>query len=117
MKRIEKFVLILSIVTAIKVCAVPFITNVLKLQILSGPSQAAANALSSLGWISAVAFVLVNMACGILLLLESKEENLSQWVWLLFGLTFGLNAVIVFYLYMLFVEIRHKERKSDESVN
>jgi uncharacterized membrane protein len=117
MKRIEKFVLILSIVTAIKVCAAPFITSVLKPQILSGPSQAAANALSSLGWISAIAFVLVNLVCGILLLLESKEEKLSQWVWLLFGLTFGLEAVIMFYLYMLFVEIKLKWKRSDESAS
>jgi hypothetical protein len=117
MKRIEKFVLILSIVTFIKVSTVPFITSVLKPLMLSAPSEAAAKAVSSFGWISSTAFILTNLVCGILLFIESKEEKLSRWVWLLFGLTFGLEAVIMFYLYMIFIEIRLKWKRSDESAS
>lgn len=116
MKRIEKFVLILSIITAIKVCTMPVITSILQQQMRSGLPQAMANATNSIGLLSTIAFVLSNLVCGIWLLFESKEEKLAHWVWLLFGLTFGINAVIMFFLYLLFVEIRLKWKRSDEAV-
>lgn len=116
MKRIEKFVLILSIVTAIKFCATPIITLILKQQISSAPPQAMANAAFSLSFLPMIELVLINMVCGIWLYFESKDENLSRWVWLIFGLALGLQAVIMFYLYMLFIESKYKLRKSDESV-
>lgn len=112
MKRVEKFVLILSIVTAIKVWAVPFVTQIYKRQLmLSTPPEAMANAATSLVWVSVIALILTNLICGIWLLFDSKEEKLTPWVWFLFGIVFGINSIIVFYLYILLTEIKLKWRE------
>ncbi|HEX2965946.1 MAG TPA: hypothetical protein VHO84_09175 [Syntrophorhabdaceae bacterium] len=115
MKRIEKFVLVLSIITAIKTCAVPAITSVLQHQVRHSPPQAFADAAGSITFVSFIGFVLANGACAVWLLFESRKEKLSSYIWSLFGLTFGLNGVIMFYLYMILSEIRLKWAKSDES--
>lgn len=116
MKRIEKFMLILSVITAIKMFALPIITTNMRQQLNSGNMQAIANAGSSVGWIGVATLVLTNLVCGIWLLLDSKQEKLSSWVWFLSGVVFGLNAVIVFYLFLLYIEIRLKWRQTDQSI-
>jgi hypothetical protein len=115
MKRVEKFVLILSIVTAIKVCATPVITMIWKQQLATGTPQAFIDATNSIGWLGVVVHVLTNLICGIWLLFDSKEEKLSHWVWFLFGIVFGVDSIILFYLYILLSEIKLKGKRPDES--
>jgi hypothetical protein len=115
MKRVEKFVLILSIVTAIKVCAAPVITMILKKQLATGNPQAYVDATTSMGWLGVVVLVFTNLICGLWLLFDSKEEKLSHWVWFLFGIVVGVNSIIVFYLYILLSEIKLKGKRPDES--
>lgn len=114
MKRVEKFVLILSVVTAIKVCAVPAITMILKQQLATGNPQAYLDATTSLGWLGVFALVFTNLICGLWLLFDSKDEKLSHWVWFLFGIVMGIDSIILFYLYMLLSEIKLKWREQGE---
>lgn len=116
MQRIEKFILSLCILTALKASTTQALISAYKYMIASSVSpETLAYALNLFTWINSIGFILANLFCGIWIFFETKEEKLTRWVWLLFGLTFGLEAVIMFYLYMLFVEIRYKWKKSDET--
>ena len=60
--------------------------------------------------ISFFLFFIVNIGSTIWLYVESKNADLKAWIWSLFGLFFGLMAVLIFYLSAIYDHIRNAER-------
>jgi phosphoglycerol transferase MdoB-like AlkP superfamily enzyme len=52
--------------------------------------------------------VLIDIAIGVWLFKESKKENRPPWVWFLFGCTFHLTAVAVFYLIRIHEQLQNR---------
>lgn len=59
---------------------------------------------AQLKWITTARSLLsipVNLAVGIWLSLQAKKSNSTPWIWLLFGLVYGLIAAALFFLVKL----------------
>jgi hypothetical protein len=52
---------------------------------------------------------LANIGAGLWLYFEARAARVAVWVWSMFGLTFGLEGVIVFYLVQLYGQKRATE--------
>jgi len=53
-----------------------------------------------------------SVACGIWLFLEAKRESRPRWLWCLAGLTLNINAVILFFVWLAFQDIRQMHNKA-----
>ncbi len=52
--------------------------------------------------------IIVNVIVGIWLFIQARQSGGTAWIWLLFGMVYGLVAVVLFFL------LRVYERKSQE---
>ena len=110
MKRIEKLAIALVIAWIIQAITLPAIFTVLPKQIISNPNIS--TYLLSYGAMllrSAVALL-----CGVWLFYEAKEEQQNKWIWCFFGLVFQLNAVMIFYAYVIVHLLKAKRIESSE---
>ena len=108
MKKIEKYLVIISVVSLLQAFTWPAVTQYLKSEVLSGSQNAVINVASALGWIAVIVYLVTHIVCGIWLFVEARAEKMRTWVWFLFGLTFQLSAVTLFYIYLLFTSARQK---------
>jgi hypothetical protein len=65
-----------------------------------GPEYAAINSANVRLVTSARSFLsmIVNLAIGIWLFIQAKENNNRPWIWLLFGMIYGLIAPVLFFI-------------------
>lgn len=53
----------------------------------------------------------VHIAIGVWLFFEAKRNQKSKWSWLLFGIVFGLVAVVLFVLLQIHADLRTRKEK------
>ena len=46
--------------------------------------------------------IMVNLAIGIWLFIQARQSNNVPWIWLLFGLIYGLIAAVLFYILRIY---------------
>ena len=97
-KRIERLVIVVLILWVVSLIPNPLTTIVAarmyghyEFQQFHFLKSALASASLLLSWA-------VNIAVGIWLFLEAKRGQKTKWLWLLFGIVFGLVAVALFVL-------------------
>ena len=114
MKKLEKFAIVLIvlwILQAIAAGATPFwIRHMLEAKnVTAGMGQ-----LKILtGFFALIIGLGTSVACGIWLFLEAKRESRPRWLWCLAGLNLKINAVILFFVWLAFQEIRQMRIKND----
>jgi hypothetical protein len=59
-----------------------------------------------LGYVSLAGSSLIAIGCGIWLFKEAQKEKQGKWMWCLLGLLFQLQAIVIFYLYIILQELR-----------
>ena len=112
MKSIEKFAIVLIVLSALQLFAAPallwaslhFVSASGKIEPLS----------TIVGGLSAVVRISINVVCAVWLHREAKRHSASPWVWCLLGFTSGLIAVALFYVYMLYLQGKTNETKQGE---
>jgi len=52
----------------------------------------------------------VNIAVGVWLFLEAKRGQKAKWIWLLFGIVFGLVAVALFVLLQIQEDLKNRKQ-------
>ena len=46
--------------------------------------------------------IIVNLVIGIWLFIQARQSKSTPWIWLLFGMVYGLIAAVLFYLLRIF---------------
>lgn len=102
MKNIEKMVIVLSglwLITQIN----NYLFNIVSLHFLGPRIFYLINGLDNLLMriSQSILPALVQIGIGIWLFQQARRDERSRWVWGLFGLTFGINAAILYFLMQL----------------
>ena len=105
MKRYEKFALLL-IVFLIVSRIVPFVGDIYVARTYGPPDLVPFQVLKTWESISILLVALVHIGAAIWMISEAKIENLNRWIWGLFGLTFGLIGLVIFYLVLLYQQLQ-----------
>ena len=97
-RRIEQLAIILLILWAVTLIPNPLLT-ILAARLYSnqefGQFKFLQSAMASAGMILSWA---VHIGVGCWLFLEAQRSQKAKWVWVLFGIVFGLEAVVLFVL-------------------
>ena len=97
MKKIEVLVIVVIILWIIGL--IPNISSSIMLKIYPpSESNEAISYLKSTALIRSILTVSVQIGIAIWLFFEASKGNESRWVWLLFGLIYGILAAILFYI-------------------
>lgn len=59
-------------------------------------------------WAQALIYYLVNAGLGIWLFLTAKQAGRAKWIWALFALTYGLSAVILYFVLDLLEQLKRR---------
>lgn len=113
MKRVEKLILALLVAAALKsVCHVLYTQWYLQ-WCIDQMNDATLNGNAFPIWTSRMLPAIPGIVCAAWLSFEAKSEKLTTWVWLLFGLVFRLEAIIIFYAYSI---LKHIKQESQNKV-
>lgn len=97
MKKFEKFAIVLIILWLVTALVFPFgMTAIVGL--IEDNSRDISTTLKIITFVLSVCSVLVQLGVGFWLFREAKKKDQAKWVWLLFGLVFGIAALIFYYL-------------------
>ena len=58
--------------------------------------------------------IIVNLAVGIWLFIQAKHLQSTPWIWLLFGIVFGLIAAVLFFVIKLLESTSFQNATNDE---
>ena len=108
MKRIEKVIAILALLYIVQSVNVPSL-----MWMLAGADtkESLAHAAHIAGFVSAAMKGLIGIVCAIWLFMEAKREKLTPWVWCIFGCACRVEALVIFYLYIMYSQCRAIERE------
>jgi hypothetical protein len=113
MKKLEKFAVVLIALWILQ-CIFAGLTPIWIKQIVA--SENIDRAIPDLEMLAASISIItglgVSAACGIWLFLEAKREGHPHWLWCIMGLSFKINAVILFFVWLAFQEIRQMRMKT-----
>ena len=114
MKKIEILAIIVIALWVLTLMPNPLLTVVMAR--LYGPHELEAITWAQKGMIGArsILTLLVQIGIGIWLFIQAKRDKAKSWIWLLFGLSFGVSAAILYFLMQLVEEMKFK-RTSGES--
>ena len=102
MKNLEKAAIVMVVLWVVALCSMLY--PQLALRYLSGyegmMEWQASRAFALLG--QTVVRLLVQIGVGVWLFVLAKKQGGTPWIWLLFGLTFGLVAAVLFFLSELY---------------
>ena len=112
MKRVEKLILIL--IACLVVSRIGIFLKDIYYAYYVGVGEPTLQQTAIFKNISFILFSVVNMGSSIWLYIESKKAELRTWIWTLFGLFFGLMAVVIFYLNGIYFKIRLMEKHRQE---
>jgi len=98
MKNIEKLALVVIVLTFLAMVTSPL--TLILMSRLYGPIEQAQyrGLIHAMALISHLCHSLVSIGVGIWLFILARRENGTPWIWLLFGLTVGLIAAVLFFL-------------------
>ena len=115
MKQIEKFLVIILILTLTSL-VVSFFYSAL-LARLYGVTEYAKISLfhKFIATIPLIFKVLVYICVGIWLFVAAREHKAQPWLWLVFGLFFGLIAAVLFYLTRIYDMLKSELKKEDKT--
>jgi len=110
MKNIEK-ILIVVVLLSIIVTVFSFFSHRF-IATLWGPKFASQISLSTnlLSFMKMLIMNTVRIVIGIWLFMLARKEQEQKWLWLIFGVSFGLIAVILFYLIKINTRIDRLEK-------
>jgi hypothetical protein len=103
MKNIEKLAVFLIVAWVLQAVSTPAVIISMRNIALSEHLDVISR---SLGFLSGVGHFLIALVCGVWLFLQGEKERQSKWVWCLFGLLFQLQAIAIFYLYVILQDMR-----------
>jgi len=109
MKQIEKFLIVIMILTIISI-SVTYFSNILLVKLYGYSMYAEMSLFSKL--IASIRLVfkfLVHICIAIWLFITARE---NKWAWLVLGVFFGLVAAIFFYLLRIYEMLRAKSEVS-----
>ncbi|MFA6173996.1 MAG: hypothetical protein WC701_09985 [Kiritimatiellales bacterium] len=113
MKKIEKLATVLIILYSLQ-AVLAGLTPFWIFQIANSHSTTFLNLLKMIGLsFSAITSIGTGIVCGIWLFAEAKREGYSSWLWCLAGLVLRLDALILFFVWLAFQEIRQMRIKND----
>ncbi|MDD5707082.1 MAG: hypothetical protein PHR35_14255 [Kiritimatiellae bacterium] len=108
MQRFEKAAIVILIVWVVTL--IPNRLHVWSLVALFSSSPEAVAQLSYLtkviGLMHGVTTGAVTIAVAIWMFLQARRDGAARWVWMLFGLAFGLMAPVLYFLLQLIQELR-----------
>jgi len=110
MKRIEKFLVIILILTLISL-VVSFFSSALLVRIYDAEYVQMSLFHKFIATIPLIFKVLVYIWVGIWLFVAAREHKAQPWLWLVFGLFFGLIAAVLFYLTHIYDMVRSELKK------
>jgi len=112
MKKLEKFTIVLIVLWVLQGLStglMPFLVG----QIINAKDPEVITNLKMLAAsISIINGFGISAACGIWLFLEAKREGHLRWLWCLMGLSFKINAAILFFVWLAFLELRQMRIKT-----
>lgn len=115
MKQIEKFLVIILILTLISL-AVSFFSPGLLVRIYDAAEYGKISLFHKfIAAIPLIFKVLVYICVGIWLFVAAREHKAQPWLWLVFGLFFGLIAAVLFYLTRIYDMLKSELRKEDKT--
>lgn len=115
MKQIEKFLIVILILSIISIAG-SFFSNALLIR-LHGPGEYAPIGIFSklMVSISLLFRILVHICVAIWLFTIASELKSQPWAWLVFGVFFGLIAAILFFLVRIYETIQSKSEAGVDS--
>ena len=115
MKQIEKFLIVIMILTIISISGT-YLSNILLVRIY-GPTEYGKMALfvKVVASIFLVFKILVHICIAIWLFVTAREQKAQPWAWFVFGIFFGLVAAIFFYLIRIYEMLRAKSELESNS--
>ena len=113
MKRVEKLVIALLVAAVLKSVCHALYTQWYFHWIMEQYRNATQDGTAFQIWVARMIPAIPGVVCAAWLSFEAKSEKLTTWVWLLFGLVFRLEAVIIFYAYSI---LKHMKRESQNKV-
>jgi hypothetical protein len=110
MKKIEMLALFGVIIVAISLLGQLYLDNIWITKILRPEKIYFIRKLSNV-----LPTILLNSAIAIWMFIESRRNNNSPYIWVLFALWFGLTAPILFYIMQIYTRINNKEINSKKA--
>jgi len=106
MKNIEKLAIVLIVLWVLTLFQNPVLSVIMAK--LYGPYEVGPDnlTLSMMAGVRSMVGLLVQIGIGIWLLVLAKREGATPWIWLLFGLCFGISAAILFFIIKVYEEIK-----------
>jgi hypothetical protein len=102
MKKIEKLAIVLVVVWILQAVSTPGMFMLMARQ-QSGDISTFAQVLQ---YAAGLGSWLIAAVCGAWLFVEAQREKQTKWVWCLFGLLFKVQAIAIFYLYLIFQNMK-----------
>jgi hypothetical protein len=117
MKQIEKFLMLILILTIISTSGT-YLSNILLVK-LYGAAQYSQMAFFDkvVASIFSVFRMLVNICVAIWLFVAAREHKAQAWAWCVFGVFFGLAAAIFFYLVCIYETLRARSEVGPDATN
>ncbi len=110
MKRIEKVAVVLVVLWFCTLVVTPLTSYLTRVVFHQGALADQAFRLSmtesALLTVRLIIRALVHIGVAIWLFFEASRESAAKWIWGLFGLTFGINAAILYFLIQLIETMR-----------
>jgi hypothetical protein len=115
-KRIEKLLVVLALGFIVERTSMPVAARLLSWWAALGHHTDATvtSAAHVTQYILMILAALTAVVFAVWLFLEARREKLTPWVWCLFGFAFKLDALILFYLYVVCLDARLTGRSSTE---
>jgi 4-amino-4-deoxy-L-arabinose transferase-like glycosyltransferase len=106
MKNLEKLAIVLIVLWVLTL----FQNSVLSviMATLYGPHEVASDnwTLAMMAGVRSIVSVCVQIGVGIWLFVLARRKNATPWVWLLFGLCFGITAAILFFIIEVYEAVK-----------
>lgn len=102
MKKIEKLAIVLVVAWVFRAVSTPGMLMWMARQQIGHISSFA----QVLQYAAGLGYWLIAAVCGAWLFVEAQRENQTKWVWCLFGLLFQVQAIAIFYLYLIFQNMK-----------
>jgi hypothetical protein len=108
MKHIEKFLIVILILSVVSIAST-FFSNALLIRFYGPGEYATIGVFSKLMISISLLFkILVHICVAIWLFTIASEHKAQPWAWFVFGVFFGLMAAILFYLVRIYETIQSR---------
>ena len=115
MKQIEKFLIVILILTLVSIAA-SYLSNALLIRLYGTAEFGKMTAFSKLLASIFLFFrALVHICVAIWLFVAAREHKAQPWAWFVFGIFFGLMAALLFYLTRIYDMLRSKSEVGGNS--